>query len=138
MEIKKYELAKKYIEELRKRLFIVAVFFVLAMIGAFFIAKPLIVYLQSTGEHYFGALHAFNVTAPLAIYFQVIFLIAMILSLPILLYQLWSFITPGLKDTERKATLSYIPYSVILFFSLTFIYYFFSYLELFSITFNKN
>ena len=114
----------EHIEELRKRLFIVAVFFVLAMIAAFFIAKPLIVYLQSTGENYFGSLHAFNVTAPLAIYFQVIFLIALVLSLPVLLYQLWSFITPGLKDTERKATLNYIPYSVILFLAgLSFSYF---------------
>lgn len=63
----------QHIEELRKRLFIVAVFFVLAMIGSFFVAKPLVKYIQDTGKSYNLELHAFDVTTPLAIYFQVIF-----------------------------------------------------------------
>ena len=105
----------QHIEELRKRLFIVAVFFVIAMAGAFFVAKPLVKYLKATGELYNLELHAFDVTTPLAIYFQVIFLIAFILSSPVLMYQLWAFISPGLREVERKATLSYIPYSFVLF-----------------------
>ena len=32
-----------------------------------------------------------------------------------LLFQLWLFITPGLHESERKATLKYIPYAFILF-----------------------
>ncbi|QDQ01117.1 twin-arginine translocase subunit TatC [Lysinibacillus fusiformis] len=114
----------QHIEELRKRLFIVAVFFVLAMIGSFFVAKPLVKYIQDTGKSYNLELHAFDVTTPLAIYFQVIFLLAFILSSPVLMYQLWAFISPGLREVERKATLSYIPYSFILFIAgLSFSYF---------------
>ncbi|MEK5233600.1 twin-arginine translocase subunit TatC [Lysinibacillus sp. FSL K6-0232] len=114
----------EHIEELRKRLFIVAVFFVLAMAGGFFVAKPLVKYIQSTGESYNLELHAFDVVTPLSIYFQIIFLIAFIISSPILMYQLWAFISPGLSEIERKATLSYIPYSFLLFLAgLSFSYF---------------
>lgn len=115
----------EHIEELRKRLFIVAVFFVLAMAGSFFIAKPLVKYIQATGEEAYNLqLHAFDVTTPLAIYFQVIFLLAFILSSPVLMYQLWAFISPGLREIERKATLSYIPYAFLLFLAgLSFSYF---------------
>lgn len=115
----------EHIEELRKRLFIVAVFFVLAMIAGFFVAKPIVKFLQSTVETYDIELHAFDVVTPLSIYIQVIFIIAFILSSPILMYQLWAFISPGLREVERKATLSYIPYSFLLFLAgLSFSYYF--------------
>ncbi|WP_249671247.1 twin-arginine translocase subunit TatC, partial [Bacillus thuringiensis] len=93
-----------HIEELRNRLFIVAVFFVLAMARGFFVAKPHVKYLQMTGAKYNIELHAFDVVTPLAIYIQVVFIIAFILSSPVLMYQLWSFISPGLREVERKAT----------------------------------
>ena len=117
----------EHIEELRKRLFIVAVFFVLAMIAGFFVAKPIVKYLQITGESYNIELHSFDVVTPLSIYIQVIFLISFIVSSPILMYQLWAFISPGLRDIERKATLKYIPYSFLLFLaglSFSFFYFF--------------
>lgn len=114
----------EHIEELRKRLFIVAVFFVLAMVGSFFVAKPIVKYIQATGESYKLVLHAFDVTTPLSIYIQVIFIISFILSSPVLMYQLWAFISPGLREVERKATLSYIPYSFLLFLAgLSFSYF---------------
>ncbi|GLC90212.1 twin-arginine translocase subunit TatC [Lysinibacillus piscis] len=105
----------EHIEELRKRLFIVAVFFALALFGGFFVAKPLIKYLQGTAGDYGITLNVFDVTTPLTIYFQVIFLVAFILSSPLLMYQLWAFVSPGLREVERRATLSYIPYAFLLF-----------------------
>lgn len=41
--------------------------------------------------------------------------IAVIMTSPVILYQVWSFVSPGLYDKERKVTLSYIPVSVLLF-----------------------
>lgn len=105
----------EHIEELRKRLVLSAVFFVISLIGAFFLAKPLITYLQATSTDHNLQLHAFNVTAPLMIYIQMTFLISLIITSPIILYQIWAFVSPGLRDIERRATLSYIPYSFILF-----------------------
>ena len=37
----------EHIDEIRKRLMVIVVFFVIAVIGSFFIAKPVIKFLQS-------------------------------------------------------------------------------------------
>lgn len=105
----------EHIDELRKRLMVIVVFFVIALIGSFFIAKPLIHYLQYTEEAKSLTLNAFNVTDPIVIYLKVIVIVAAILISPVLLYQLWSFVSPGLHETERRVTLSYIPFGFLLF-----------------------
>jgi len=114
----------EHIEELRKRLFICAIFFVLALIGSFYVAKPIIKYIQHRGEAEQLTLNAFNVGDPLTVYLEVTFIVALVITSPIILYQLWAFITPGLHETERNATLKYIPYSFLLFIAgLTFGYF---------------
>ncbi|MEO4055511.1 twin-arginine translocase subunit TatC [Solibacillus sp. CAU 1738] len=105
----------EHIEELRSRLVISAFFFVLALVGSFFLAKPIIKYIQFSDEAAQFTLNAFTPTDPLAVFLKVMFIIALVLTSPVLLYQLWSFITPGLHETERKATLKYIPYAFFLF-----------------------
>lgn len=103
--------------ELRRRLVFIVVFFLLAMIGSFFLAEPLIVYLQQTDEAASLELNAFRLTDPLKIYMQIAFIIACVITSPFVLYQLWAFISPGLYEKEKKITLAYIPVSVFLFLS---------------------
>ncbi|MGX9136220.1 twin-arginine translocase subunit TatC [Rummeliibacillus sp. JY-2-4R] len=105
----------EHIEELRKRLMIVAVFFVLATIGSFFLAEPLINFLQVSDTAKELQLHSFKITDPVNIYFQVIFILAIVMTSPVILYQLWAFISPGLYAKEQRATLRYIPYIFLLF-----------------------
>jgi sec-independent protein translocase protein TatC len=104
-----------HIGELRKRLIIVVVFFFLAVVGSFFLAEPLIVYLQKADEAKELTMNAFRLTDPIKIYMEFAFIIAFVISTPIALFQLWAFISPGLYSRERKVTLSYIPISVMLF-----------------------
>lgn len=105
----------EHLEELRRRLFICAIFFIGALFVGFYLAKPIIRYIQIRGEERLITLNAFNVADPLTVYLEVTFLVAIVITSPILLYQLWAFITPGLHESERKATLKYIPYSFLLF-----------------------
>ena len=105
----------EHIEELRKRLFVTAIFFVLALFGGFYTAKPIIKYIQFSEQAQQFTLNASNPSDPLTVYLSVTFLVALVLVSPMLLFQLWLFITPGLHETERKATLKYIPYSFLLF-----------------------
>lgn len=105
----------EHIGELRKRLTIIVVFFLLAIILGFFLAEPLIRYLQFTEEAKNLTLNAFKVTDPLKIYMQVTMVIALIITSPLIMYQFWAFISPGLYDKERKTTLAYIPFSLLLF-----------------------
>ncbi|MBM6618635.1 twin-arginine translocase subunit TatC [Bacillus suaedaesalsae] len=113
-----------HIGELRKRLVIVVVFFFLAFVGSFFLVESLIVYLQQADEAKELTMNAFRLTDPLKIYMEFAFILAFILTFPITLYQLWAFISPGLYVKERKVTLSYIPFSLVLFLSgLAFSYF---------------
>ncbi|WP_010291039.1 twin-arginine translocase subunit TatC [Kurthia massiliensis] len=105
----------QHIEELRKRLIIITAFFVVSVIIGLFVAKPLIHFLQYSDHAKALQLHAFNVTDPLKIYFQVDFVVALVLTMPVIMYQLWAFVRPGLYVYEQKATLRYIPYVVVLF-----------------------
>jgi sec-independent protein translocase protein TatC len=105
----------EHIGELRKRLVMTVVFLFCAMIIGFFLAEPLIVYLQGADEAKELTMNAFRLTDPVKIYMQFAFIIAFVLTSPVILYQFWAFISPGLYETERRVTLSYIPVSVILF-----------------------
>lgn len=105
----------EHIEELRSRLLVTALFFVLALVGSFFLTEPIIKFVQGSDEASQFTLNAFTPTDPLAVFLKVMFIVALVLTSPILLYQLWSFITPGLHEKERKATLKYIPYAFFLF-----------------------
>ena len=105
----------EHIDEIRKRLMVIVVFFVVAVVGSFFLAKPLIHFLQYSEEAKSLTLNAFTITDPIMIYLKVILFIAFLLTSPIILYQLWGFVSPGLYEPERKATLSYIPFTFFLF-----------------------
>ncbi|MEC2075153.1 twin-arginine translocase subunit TatC [Metabacillus fastidiosus] len=105
----------EHITELRKRLLIVIAFFLIAVIAGFLIARPIIIYLQHTEEASNLTLNAFNLTDPLMVYMKFAFIIGLVLTSPIILFQLWAFVSPGLYEKERKVTLSYIPISICLF-----------------------
>ncbi|MBM7650514.1 sec-independent protein translocase protein TatC [Bacillus ectoiniformans] len=114
----------EHISELRKRLIIVVVFFFFAIVASLLLAEPLIRYLQHADEAKELTMNAFRVTDPLKIYFQMAFVLGIIFTSPVILYQLWSFVSPGLLEKERKVTLSYIPMSVLLFLAgLSFSYF---------------
>lgn len=118
------QLVTEHLDELRGRLFKTALFFVVTMFIGFFAAEPIIKYIQFSDEAKNITMNAFKVTDPLSVYLTVTFVVALLLTSPVLLYQLWAFITPGLYESERKATLKYIPYAFILFIAgIAFAYY---------------
>ncbi|WP_257351399.1 twin-arginine translocase subunit TatC [Pseudalkalibacillus decolorationis] len=104
-----------HIEELRKRIFVVILVFFVAFIAGFFLAMPLIQFLQKTPEAAGLELNVFNITDPINVFLDFAFLIGILLTSPVALYQLWAFVSPGLFEKERTATLAYIPMTFILF-----------------------
>ncbi len=105
-----------HIGELRKRLIIIAVFFFIAFAASFFLVEPLITFLQSDIPKGIKLI-AGTVTSPITVYMQLAFFISIIIISPVILYQLWAFVSPGLYEKEQKATLKYIPVAVFLFLS---------------------
>ncbi|ANB55940.1 twin arginine-targeting protein translocase TatC [Anoxybacillus sp. B7M1] len=114
----------EHLGELRKRLIIVLIFFAIALTASFFLVEPVIRYLQQADEARELTMNAFRLTDPIKIYMQFAFVIALIMTAPVLLYQIWAFVSPGLYEKERKVTLSYIPLSLFLFLSgISFAYF---------------
>ena len=49
------------------------------------------------------------------VYLRVAVIVGVLLALPVVLYQLWAFVAPGLLPEERNAALPWIPMTVIFF-----------------------
>lgn len=107
----------EHLEELRKRLlraiFAVGVAFVLALTYARrildFLFRPLKPYLGDSPPVFL------EITEPFLLYMKVAFLAALFLSAPIVLYQLWAFISPGLYPRERRYALPFVFFATIFF-----------------------
>ncbi len=60
-------------------------------------------------------LHAFSFTEMIQIYIMIILFCTLCIVSPVIFYQLWAFIAPGLKDIERQFVYKYSLISVLLF-----------------------
>ncbi|WP_028537330.1 twin-arginine translocase subunit TatC [Paludibacterium yongneupense] len=76
------------------------------------LARPLLQHLPAG-----STMIAIEVTAPFFVPVKVTMLVAMLLSLPNTLYQLWAFIAPGLYAHEKKLVLPLLLSSLLLFFT---------------------
>jgi sec-independent protein translocase protein TatC len=111
MEDKELQLVD-HLDELRKRIIISAVAFVVFFIVGFsnmekiydWIVKDLNVKLIVLGP-----------SDIIWVYFMIATVIAIAGTIPVLAIQLWMFVKPALKPIERKITLSYIPALFLLF-----------------------
>jgi sec-independent protein translocase protein TatC len=84
-----------------------------------FVAKPLIKKLPSG-----ASLIATSVVAPFTVPFKLALLLAVGLAMPIVLYQAWAFVAPGLYKHEKKLAVPLLISSIILFYAgAAFAYY---------------
>lgn len=112
-----------HLSELRNRLIVTGIFFIVFFIIGFIFIKDIYAFFESDFDF------KLTVTSPgdiIWIYFTLAGLIAVVGTLPVLCLQLWLFIRPGLTKSEGKASLSYIPAIFLLFvLGLVFGYYMF-------------
>ncbi|WP_400164365.1 twin-arginine translocase subunit TatC [Brevibacillus sp. TJ4] len=105
----------EHLTELRKRVIWVLVVFVVALIGGFYFAGPLIEYLKQEPMAEGVPIISLHPSDALRVYMQVAVLIAITVVLPVALYHLWRFVSPGLRENERRGTLYFIPFAFFLF-----------------------
>ena len=112
---------KEHLREARNRLFKSALAVVAGTVVGFFIYNPVLEALaapikevnERDGRQ--AALNFDAVGSPFDLMIQVSVFLGLILSSPVWLYQLWAFITPGLRTKERRISLSFIAVAVPLF-----------------------
>jgi sec-independent protein translocase protein TatC len=84
------------------------------------LAKPLVAQLPA-GAH----LIATNVISPFLVPLKITLLLSFLVALPVVLYQLWAFIAPGLYNHEKRLVLPLVISSTLLFLAgVAFCYFF--------------
>ncbi|MES2189262.1 MAG: twin-arginine translocase subunit TatC [Pseudomonadota bacterium] len=82
-------------------------------------AQPLINSLPAGSK-----LIAINVISPFVVPIKILFMAAFMIALPVVLYQVWAFVAPGLYSHEKKLVMPLVVSSTILFFvGVAFCYY---------------
>jgi sec-independent protein translocase protein TatC len=104
----------EHLVELRNRLFKVALAVVLASIVGFIFGDQIIAILRAPipGNEplrFTGLGDAFMIHVKIAL------VVGIIIGMPVILYQAWAFIAPGLTDRERKMSLPWIPAALFFF-----------------------
>ena len=104
----------EHLQELRFRLAVGAGAVVAGMIPGWFLFEWVFALLrepiQKLGPlHYFGPLDAFTLQLKIAA------VTGTVIAMPVLLYQLWAFIAPGLTKKERKHSIPFVLLGLVLF-----------------------
>ena len=113
----------QHLEELRRRLIISAVAVALGSIGGFILYRPVLDFLQepyreavaSLPETITDKLIVTTPTEPFLAFLKIGLFVGLMLALPVILFQLWRFITPGLTSKERRMGIPFVLSSLVLF-----------------------
>ena len=110
-----------HLKELRNRLFWSAIFLVAGSIAGWFmfdavfaeLQRPILALANQSGSN--ATINFPTVVSAFDVRLQVSIFLGVMMSSPIWLFNIWSFITPGLKKKERKYTIWFVLVAVPLF-----------------------
>lgn len=104
-----------HLQELRKRILWVIIFFIASLVIGFLFAEPVIDYFKNSLAAESIDWNVFRLTDAIMIYLKFAFLIGMALTMPFALFQAWRFVAPGLTKKEQNLTIWFIPSAFMLF-----------------------
>jgi sec-independent protein translocase protein TatC len=117
----------EHLDELRKRLVHIIAYVAVGFLACWFLAKRIYDFLAIpiTKALPEGTKLAFTKpTDPFILYMKVAFLAGIFLTLPLILYEVWKFIAPGLYRKEKRYVIPFLTFSMVLFVSgAAFCYY---------------
>jgi sec-independent protein translocase protein TatC len=106
----------EHLEELRRRVIVIAIAVGVAAIGGFFLADPLIVILRAALPADADAqLITTTVAESFSVRIQVALVTGLALAMPVILYEIWAFVTPGLTRSERRLVWPLLGVAILLF-----------------------
>jgi sec-independent protein translocase protein TatC len=103
-----------HLAELRRRIFIMIVAIALGGVVGFWQAPNVILLLLQPLPAP-GKVQFLSLSAGFLLYFRIAVFTGIAIGLPVILYEIWAFVAPGLTERERKAILPWIPFSVVFF-----------------------
>ena len=109
-----------HLKEMRSRLFVMAIAIAIGSVVAFFFYNDILSFLR---DPYCRANHGhceLYVTGPLdglSLRIKISFFGGLAIASPVILFELWRFITPGLKAKEKRYAIPFVIASLVLFFA---------------------
>jgi sec-independent protein translocase protein TatC len=105
----------EHLEELRRRIILIALAILLAGIGGFFLADPLITLLRAPLPQHGATLIQTSVSEAFGVRIQLALMTGIAMAMPVILYEVWAFVTPGLTRGERRLVWPLLGAAVVLF-----------------------
>jgi sec-independent protein translocase protein TatC len=104
----------EHLDELRRRIIVVAVTVAVAAVAGFFLAQPVIALLLNALPEGSDVIQL-RVLEGLGVQVRLALFIGLALAMPVILYELWAFVTPGLTRTERRVVWPLLLVAVLFF-----------------------
>jgi sec-independent protein translocase protein TatC len=118
----------EHLTELRRRLVMAILAVVLGMVGGWFLyphvftwaLRPFCAFMKDHTDVALDPQHPckvvfLSITEPFITKIKVVGFLGLVIALPVVLYQLWRFITPGLTERERRYAMPFVISSLLLF-----------------------
>src|SRR3989338_7024808 len=103
MEDKKMTLVG-HLDELRRRVIIAAVVFLVGSVAAFYFAPQILHFLKTPAGIELGKLKFLKPTEGFTTYMNISMAAGLILASPVILYEIWAFVAPAISDKARRYT----------------------------------
>jgi sec-independent protein translocase protein TatC len=103
----------EHLTELRSRLMKMVIGIGIAFVAALFLTNPLLGVVRDTAN--VATFDADEATEPLTDFFKTALYIAVAIALPLIFYQLFAFIAPGLTRKEKRYVYGSLPFVVLFF-----------------------
>jgi sec-independent protein translocase protein TatC len=105
----------EHLEELRRRIIIIALAILACAVAGFFLAEPLITLLRAPLPAQGAELIQFSVTEAFGVQMQIALMAGLVLAMPVILFEIWAFVTPGLTRSERRLVWPLLGAAIVLF-----------------------
>ena len=105
----------EHLEELRSRIIVIAIAVLVAAVIGFFLADPLIALLRAPLDESQARLIQTGVAEAFAVQMQLALMTGIAFAMPVILYEIWAFVTPGLTRPERRLVWPLLGAAVALF-----------------------
>ena len=116
-----------HLVELRDRVVRMVVAVLVIFLGLFYWANDIYIYLSEPLTRHFGenvSMIAIDVASPFLTPFKMVLMLSVFLAMPVILYQAWAFVAPGLYSNEKRIAAPLLVSSILLFYAgVAFAYY---------------
>lgn len=105
----------EHLEELRRRLIIVVVAVAIAAIAGFLLSPPVLEALRAPLPPAYRTLFVLTVTGAFGVRVKIAVFLGIALAMPVILFEIWRFVTPGLTRRERRVVWPLLLAALVLF-----------------------